>query len=135
MARSPRPREFFLDRSLGRHQVAAALRESGWRVRTHHEVYRERDEDVSDAEWLEYCGGQRLPVLTKDRRIRYRPAEIAAIERHAVQVFVLTGGSLQADEQAARFDHRRARIDLECEQPGPFVFAVQANRIVRVFPR
>lgn len=73
--------EFFVDRSL---------------ARTHLEVFGERDQDVTDVEWLELCGREGWVVLTMDRRIRYRRAEIAAIRRHRVQAFVLTSGNLTA---------------------------------------
>lgn len=104
-------------------------------LRTHHEVYGDRDEQIADIEWLEMCGRERLPVITKDRRLRYRPAEIAAIKRFGVRAFVLTGGSLRATEQAARFDRSRERIDEATASAGPsFIFAVYADRITRVFP-
>jgi uncharacterized protein with PIN domain len=135
LPRSSRPLEFFVDYSLGRHRVAQALRAAGWLLRTHHEVYGERDEEVADEEWLELCGREGLPVLTKDRRLRYRPAEIAAIRRFGVRAFVLTGGSLTAAEQAARFERSRPRIEAACNACGPFVYAVQAERIVKIFPR
>ncbi len=134
VSRSPSPREFFVDRSLGRHRVPKALRAAGWVLRTHHEEFGARDEQVSDVEWLKLCGAEGLPVLTKDRRLRYRPAEIEAIRRHRIRAFVLTGGSLQAAEQAARFERSRARIERACDDAGPFVFAVYADRIARVFP-
>ncbi|MGI8921267.1 MAG: hypothetical protein ACR2HD_06275 [Solirubrobacteraceae bacterium] len=134
MSHSRQPPEFFVDRSLGRHQVADALRSSGWVLRTHHEAYGDRDETVSDVEWLELCGRQQLPVLTKDRRLRYRPAEIDAIRQFGVRAFVLTAGSLRAAEQAARFEHSRDRIEEACAARGPFVYAVHAQRIVRIFP-
>lgn len=70
MSRSQRPREFFVDRSLGRHRVPEALRRAGWALRTHHEIYGERDEWVPDVEWLELCGRRNMPVLSKDRRLR-----------------------------------------------------------------
>lgn len=134
MSHSPQQLEFFLDRSLGRHRVARALRAAGWTLRTHHEVFGDRDEEVADVEWLELCGRRQFPVLTKDRCVRYRPAEIDAIRRFGVRAFVLTGGSPPAAEQAARFDRRRARIEDACAGAGPFVYAVQAERIVRIFP-
>ena len=62
--------EFFVDRSLGRHSVATALRSAGWAVTTHFEIYGARDEDVRDVEWLELCADRDLVVLTKDRRLR-----------------------------------------------------------------
>jgi hypothetical protein len=97
-------------------------------------VFAERDEEVPDVEWLEFCGREGLPVLSKDRRLRYRPGEIAAIRRHSVKAFILTSGSLRAAEQTGRFERSRAQIETACWNPGPFVFAVQADRIVRVFP-
>ena len=112
-----------------------ALRAAGWTVLTHHDVYGARDEQVPDVEWLEMCGRKNLAVLTKDGRLRYRPAEIDAIRHFGVKAFVLTAGSLRAAEQAARFDARRQRIESACASDGPFVFAVQAERIVGVFPR
>jgi len=39
------------------------------------------------------------------------------------------------EEQAARFDRNRDRIEEECGAAGPAIFAVQALRIVRMFPR
>lgn len=70
-------------------------------MRTHHEIYGERDEQVPDVEWLELCGRRMLPVLSKDRRLRYRPAEIEAIRCFSVCAFLLTSGSLLAAEQAS----------------------------------
>jgi PIN domain-containing protein len=126
--------EFFIDRSLGRYRVPQALRENGWLLRTHHEIYRERDEEILDVEWLELCGGEDMPVLSKDRRLRYRPAEIDAIRHFGVRAFILTAGSLSGGEQASRFDRSRARIEEACLDTGPFVYKVHANRIARVFP-
>jgi hypothetical protein len=97
-------------------------------------VYGKRDQSVPDVEWLKYCGEGGLAVLTKDRRLRYRPAEIAAVARCRVRTFVLTAGSLTADEQAARFDRNRERIEQACDAPGPFICAVYAGRIRRIFP-
>jgi hypothetical protein len=127
--------EFFLDRSLGGRDVADALRRAGWIVRTHVEIYGDRDQDVEDVEWLELCGRQGWPALTMDRRVRYRPVEIAAVRRYRVQAFALTSGNLIAAEQAQRFIRNRPRIEAACAQAGPFLYAVHADRIVRIFPR
>jgi hypothetical protein len=55
----PQP-ELFVDRSLGRHRVAEVLRKAGWTLRTHHEVYGGRDEEVPDVELLQLCGREGL---------------------------------------------------------------------------
>jgi hypothetical protein len=134
--RDPHSRpEFFVDRSLGRHHISDALREAGWRLRTHSEVFGERDERVTDVEWLEYCGREGLVVLAKDRRLRYRPSEIAVIRAHRLKAFVLSRGHLKADDQIKRFLDNAARIEEACGDPGPFIFSVQARRIVRIFPQ
>lgn len=126
--------EFFLDRSLARRVVAGALRDAGWSVRTHIEVYGDRDQEVRDVEWLELCGREDWIVLTMDRRIRYHGAEIAAIRRYRVRAFVLTSGNLSASQQAQRFVSNAERIHVACEAPGPFVYTVHPTRLVRIFP-
>jgi len=126
--------EFFIDRSLARRDVADALRLSGCIVHTHLEVYGERDESVSDTEWLELCGRQGWVVLTMDRRIRWRPPEIAAIRRYGVKLFALTSGNLSAAEQADRFIQHIEAIDVACQSAAPFVYAVRADGIDRIFP-
>ncbi len=134
MPPSPSPPEFFLDRSLGGRDVAAALRDAGWIIRTHVEVYGDRDQSVQDVEWLELCGREDWPVLTMDRRIRYRPTEIAAVRRHRVKAFALTSGNLTAAEQAERFGRNGLLIEIACAEPGPFLYAVHATHIVGIFP-
>ncbi len=134
MPPSHSPPEFFLDRSLGGRDVADALRDAGWIIRTHVEVYGVRDQNVHDVEWLELCGRENWPALTMDRRIRYRPAEIAAVRRHRVKAFALTSGNLTAAGQAERFLGNGRRIETACMRPGPFLYAVHAKQIVRVFP-
>ncbi|MGH3109770.1 MAG: hypothetical protein ACRDQT_02485 [Gaiellaceae bacterium] len=114
--------------------MPALLRGAGWAVRTHHEVYGARDEAVQDVEWLELCGAEGFPVLSKDRRLRYRPAEIAAIRRHNVKAFVLVQGGLRAVDQVARFEANRGAIEAVCDERGPVVYSVYADRIVRIFP-
>ena len=126
--------EFFIDRSLARRDVAEALRFAGCDVHTHLEVYGERDESVPDTEWLELCGHRGWVVLTMDRRIRWRPTEIATVRRYNVKLFALTSGNLSAAEQARRFIQHIEAIEVACESAAPFVYAVRADGIVRIFP-
>lgn len=134
MSRSPSPPEFFVDKSLGRHDVPSALRSAGWTLRTHVEVFGARDQEVADVEWLELCGRHGWIALTKDRRIRYRPAEIATVRRYGVKAFVVASGNLAAADQAQRLIDNIERMLVACGEPGPFLYAVYATRIVRIFP-
>lgn len=129
----PQP-EFFVDRSLGRHAVPDALRTDGWLLRTHLEVFGSRDEEVPDTEWLEFCGNEGLIVLTKDQRIRYRPAEIEVVVRFDVKMFALANRNLKAEEQADRFIRHRSRLDAAALENGPFIYSVQQERLLRVYP-
>ncbi len=130
MSRFRSPPEFFIDRSLGRHDVAKRLRAAGWRVTTHYEVYGSRDENIPDTQWLEHCGEAGLVVLTKDRRLRYRPAEADAIRRFGIRAFVLTRGNLTAAQQAQRLLDNEKRIFEACAREGPFLSIVHATRLV-----
>ena len=126
--------EFFVDRSLGRHGVSAVLIAAGWTVTTHFEVYGDRDERVSDVEWLEHCAAHELVVLSKDRRLRYRPDEIGAIRRLRIRAFVLARGSLTGVIQAQRFLDNEAEMRRHLIAPGPCVCVVYASGVERVFP-
>jgi len=100
----PAARPFFVDPSLGRHQVPSLLRAAGFELQTLAEVYGiPQDETVADVDWLALAGGRGWPVLMKDDRIRYRPSERNALIEHRVQAFCLTGGNLRAAARADLF--------------------------------
>lgn len=58
--------EFFVDRSLGRHQLADALRDLGVDVRTMAAVYGEKmGQGLADETWLADAGRRGLVVLIR----------------------------------------------------------------------
>lgn len=125
--------DLFLDRSLGRRQVPALLRDAGLRLHTLAEVYGvPADEGVADGEWLKLAGQRGWPVLMKDERIRYRPAERAAVVAHRVQAFCLTGGNLRAAAMAEQYLAVIADLAQACQSPGPFLYAVSARGLRRL---
>ncbi len=112
--------DLFLDRSLGRVKVPHLLRESGLRLVTLAEHYGvPADEKVADTEWLELAGTEGWAVFMKDERVRYTPAEKAAIEQHAVRCFCLTSGNITGDQMAQRFVGNLEAITAACAQDGP----------------
>ena len=120
----------FLDRSLGGQQVPELLRAAGLRLRTLAEVYGvPADETIADVDWLACAGSEGWTVLMKDERIRYRPAERAALIKHKVQAFCLTNGNLRAADMAQLYLGRLAEIATLCAEPGPFLYAVSRHRI------
>jgi hypothetical protein len=125
--------DLFLDRSLGRRQVPSLLREAGLRLHTLAEVYGvPADQDVADTSWLQLAGQRGWPVLMKDERIRYRPAERAALVAHEVQAFCLTSGNLRAAVMAERYLAVINDLARACATPGPFLYAVSARSLRRL---
>ena len=125
--------DLFLDRSLGRIQVPLLLRAAGLDLRTLAEVYGvPADEDVSDVEWLTRAGHEGWPVLMKDERIRYRPAERDAVLAAGVQAFCLVKGNLRAAAMAELFIDAIAEIADACLTPGPFLYSVSRVGLRRV---
>lgn len=122
--------DLFLDRSLGRIKVPQLLRVTGLRLTTLAEHFGvPADEVVTDAEWLALAGRRGWVVFMKDTRVRYRPAEQAAVRAHAVRCFCLARQGLPADEMARRFLANLPAITAACGEPGPFIYAVHASRI------
>ena len=80
------PLVFFLDRNLGKHTIADALRQAGAEVQIHDDHFRQ---ETPDEEWLREVGQRSWIVLTKDTQIRYRAHERAALRQAGVRAFVL----------------------------------------------
>jgi hypothetical protein len=125
--------DLFLDRSLGRIQVPSLLRAAGVNLRTLAEVYgMPADEDVTDVEWLTRAGREGWPVLMKDERIRYRPAERNAVLASGVQAFCLVKGNLRAAAMAELFISATEEIATACQARGPFLYSVSTAGLRRI---
>jgi hypothetical protein len=68
-------------------------------------------------------------AFMKDGRVRYNPAEKAAIIRHRVRCFCVSRRDLTAEAMTRRFLQNLDRIADACSKPGPFMYAVHENRI------
>ncbi len=100
MPRPPETYSFFLDRCLGTSVVREELRRAGAAVEVHDDHF---PQDCRDEDWLAEIGGLNWVLLTKDTRIRYRPAEKEALIRAKVAAFVLTGGDMTGEEIGQAF--------------------------------
>jgi hypothetical protein len=81
------PLTFFVDRSLGAHDVPDALRAAGARVEVHDDHFAP---DTPDTSWLTEVGGRGWVVLTKDSRIRRHPLELQALLAANIAAFMVT---------------------------------------------
>ncbi|WP_219419594.1 hypothetical protein [Pseudonocardia nigra] len=123
----------FLDRSLGRRQVPDLLRSEGLQLHTLAEIYGiPADETIADVDWLARAGREGWAVLMKDERIRYRPAERAAVIEHRVRAFCLTSGNLRAQDMASLYLGVLGRLVTACAEPGPFLYAISRQGLRRL---
>jgi hypothetical protein len=81
--------------------VPALLRAAGWDLVTLAEHYGvPEDERVPDPEWIREAAIRGWPILMKDKRIRYRRAEIDTVIQYQAKCFVITKGDLPSGEMA-----------------------------------
>jgi hypothetical protein len=129
------PPEFLIDRSLSQRSLPIALREAGLVVQTLAEVFGEQEAaETDDATWLALAGRRGLVVLCKDAHIRRRPAELRALAAGRLRMFCLTSVQLSFADQAQWFIVNRNRIIQAAQKPGPYVYGVHGDRIVKLWP-
>jgi len=85
---------------LGQKVIAQKLGQSGVVVEIHDDHF---PQNAQDEDWISEVGKRGWVVLTKDDRIRYRPAALDAYRRHNVRVFIFGTGEMKAQEMADAF--------------------------------
>lgn len=116
----------FIDRSIP-HGVAQGLQlvrnDVTW-LDTH---------NTPDAEWLEVTESKGWIVITRDRRIRYRPSEVAAIKKAGVGAFVLAQNS-----NPSRWEYLKTIVctlermeSLFQSTPRPFIYGIYHDHSFR----
>lgn len=84
---------FFTDRDLGK-QFPLILRAAGLAVEAHADYFAPA---AKDEEWLEESAKRGWVAVTHDRRIRYKPNELAAVIAHRAALLVVVGHAPFAD--------------------------------------
>jgi PIN like domain len=131
MSSASRP-EFFLDRSLGK-ETAKRLRQASWTVHLLAEVYRDDAQDVADEDWIAEGARRDWILLTKDKRIRYRGSELAAV--HDGRLFCLANGNLSISEMVRWFRDAEPRILRACATHSSGFWKIYSSgRIDRSWP-
>lgn len=96
---------FFTDRDLGK-RFPDLLRGAGLEVERHADHFAQ---DCPDADWLREIGARGWIAITHDRRIRYKPNELAAVIEHGVALLVVIG-AVPYPQLADSFVATRGRI-------------------------
>ena len=103
------PPEYFVDRSLGK-LTAGRLRADGWLVHFIADTYPKDAEDIQDEEWIAEGCHLGWILLTKDKMIRYRAKELAALVPGNF-LFCLVKGDWPIEVMVSAFDAARGRIE------------------------
>jgi len=125
--------EFFFDRGLGK-TTAERLRALGWVIHLIADHYPNDAQEIEDDAWIAEGCANGWSLLSKDKKIRYRGRELAAL--HDGRLFCLSNGNLVIDEMVARFEAARLTIErhaLDSAQPG-FWQVNEGGRVVRKWP-
>ncbi|MGH9713561.1 MAG: hypothetical protein ACRD5M_09715 [Candidatus Acidiferrales bacterium] len=130
LLKPPERPTFFLDRTVGKNIFASILRRDGHSVVIHDDQF---PPDARDADWLPVVGARGWVVVTNDRRIRYRPLELAALKASKVRAFVFTRGNLTAEEMATIFLRAMPKIyRILRKKKGPFIASISRDSELRV---
>ena len=87
----------FIDRDIWSHRLDEALRQAAIPFVAHRDHFQD---DTPDPEWIATVGDRGWVIVTRDRRIRYRANEVAAVRRGRLHMFALTSGNVSAAETA-----------------------------------
>ena len=123
----------FIDRSLGKQIIASALRNAGHSVEVHDDHF---PPDAPDNVWLSDVSRRGWIVLTKDKRIRYRASELAAVTATKARVFTLTAGSIQAREMAEIFILAMEKVQaFVARNSPPYIATISRSGVLsKVYP-
>ena len=119
---------FFIDRSLGQKIIAERLRQNHVHVEVHDDHF---PQNALDEDWLSEVGKRGWIVLTKDDRLRYRPAALESYRRHDVRVFIFGSGEMKAQEMADAFTKALPKVlRFVRNKPAPFFARISRTGLV-----
>lgn len=92
--------------------------------------------DEKDKVWLQEVGRKGWLVLTKDRKIRYRGPEVAALAGAGVGAFVLRAGNVQGQDMGQIFVKALPAMKrFAAKTARPFIVSVaQSGRLTKLYP-
>ena len=90
--------------------------------------------DAPDERWIALVGRRGWIAVTRDKNVRYRAAELAAIKRHSARVLVVRAKNATGSDIADLLVAGRRRIaGFAARTPAPFVAGNYRGGQVRAF--
>ena len=121
----------FLDRNLGKYIIAMRLRDAGMTVEVHDDHL---PMDAPDEDWIALVGRKGWVAVTKDKNVRYRTAELAAIRKHSACVIVIRMRNATGSDIADVLLKGRRRIArFGSKTPAPYVAGIQKSGAVSAY--
>jgi len=89
--------------------------------------------ETPDAEWIPLVARSNWLIVTRDRRIQERPAELAAVREHSARMIALASREAVGTwDQLEVFMSRWRSIEALLELPGPFIYTVARTAMSKV---
>ena len=122
---------FFIDRCLGKKQVAKAFQSSGIAVEIHDDHFGQNAQDV---DWLPEIGKRGWVVLTKDARISKNHLERMAVTNADIKMFTLASQNLSGKQMADIFLRSANKMqEFVRKHPAPFIAKVYRDGRVEMW--
>jgi hypothetical protein len=122
---------FFVDESaLGVGKALAIARRDV--VHPGHRLLQEVPLGALDPDWMPIVASRGLAVISRDRRIRTKPAELEAFRNHSLRAFWIAGKrDLSTWDTLVRLVRRWDDIEeaLRVRGPGPWFYALTDDRL------
>lgn len=113
--------KFFIDNNLS-DQISKGMQGFGENVVHLKDLFKE---DSPDTEWLSYIGKNRIFLITRDLRIRWRPGELISLNENNVGAFFLAGKNRKRCELIQQLVRNWPRIkEFARKTSRPFAFRV-----------
>lgn len=123
----------FIDRDTWSARLGAALVAAGIPHAAHRDHFPHDEPDPSWIAEVARCG---WVIVTRDKAIRRRPAELAAVREGGAYLFALTSGNLGAAETATIVVRAWPSIRRSVETTAPpALFAIRRDGSVRLLKR
>lgn len=91
------------------------------------------DRATRDDVWIPEVTRQGWLIVTRDRRIRDHPGELAAVQDHGARMIVLVGDDTKGTFAQLEVVMCRWRdIERKRDEPGPFIYAATRTRLTPV---
>jgi len=116
---------FFLDRTIGRHDLPERLRKLGLSIEIHYDHFRP---DESDVVWISEIGERGWVVLSGDKKIGRKVNEILEIITAKVKMFILADRKPSPDRHEHAMRRHLESIKVLAEYvPPPFMVKVTSQ--------